>query len=278
MSASYIHGLLINVPDGNELSFDDGASAFFDFDAYSLAMTTVNTLSGLFEPYLDFAPTPALVGVHLQVGPDGWYPAMPLEHPAACLIAQRHDVATNTASYLVQTAYGWSKTVYGGMSPGEFVYATLAGYAASGDHRSIVGIAADDGVVLLDVFSTLDHVRGIPASTLTNPDAAPLGGRDELGNAFVTLLYDGVNAYGFGAPVFEPAGVTYRIPITIPLTKKPVVKISMGSMAGTGKYVSIVDITTDHIRYAFFDAASDIRVQNTSGYSIKALGTTYTEL
>jgi len=256
MSASYTYGVLISVPDGDEFSFDDGASAFFDFTAYSLSMAALNVVCGVFDQPLDFVPTIGLVGMHLQPSDD----------------------ATNTSDFLTQTVYGWSRTLYATLMPGQFVYATLAGYAATGDPRDIIGVMAQDGIVLLDVFHNIDCVRGIPAAALTNPTGVHQGDRDELGNAAVVLLYDGVNHYGFGAPVFEPGDVTYRIPITVPLTKKPVATISMAGMSGTGKYVSLVDIATDHIRYAFYDAGSDTRIQNTSPYSIRAYGTTYQEL
>jgi len=278
MSASYTAGVLISVPDGDEFSFDDGASAFFDFTAYSLSMAALNVVCGVFDQPLDFVPTIGLVGMHLQPSDDGFVPAIVMAHPTAVLAAQRHDVATNTSDFLTQTVYGWSRTLYATLTPGQFVYATLAGYAATGDPRDIIGVMAQDGIVLLDVFHNIDCVRGIPAAALTNPTGVHQGDRDELGNAAVMLLYDGVNHYGFGAPVFEPGDVTYRIPITVPLTKKPVATISMAGMSGTGKYVSLVDIAADHIRYAFYDAGSDTRIQNTSPYSIRAYGTTYQEL
>lgn len=279
MGANYVDGLLLKVVDGNELYFDDPASAFFDFSAYSLSMTVLNVVGGAFEPTLNFAPTPALVGTHLQPGADGWIPAPALTHPTAALAAQRHDIATNTAAYIVQTVYGWSRTVYAGLSAGALVYATLAGYAATGDHRELIGIAADDGIVLLDVFQGLDDVRGMPASALTNPTGLPQAARSELGNAFVALLFSSAaGGFGFGAPVFDPGTTTYHLPITVPLTKKPIAAISMCDASGTGKYAALVEVTDTFIRYAFYDAASDTRVQNTTPYAVKALGTTYQEL
>ena len=278
MSAQYTDGLIISVPDGDELSFDDGASALFDFDAYSLSMTMLNTSSGVFDVPLMFSPTQALIGLHLGPGEDGFQAAAVMEHPCAVLAGSHHDIATNTAMYLVQTAYGRARHLGSGIAAGSFVYATLAGYAASGDKRDIVGIASNDGMVLLDVFGTLDQLRGIPASAFMNPEAAPQAARPEVGNALVVLLYDGTIGYGFGAPVYEPGDVTYRLPITVPLNKPPVVTLSMCGLAGTGKYVTLVDTAVDHIRIAFYDSTSNMRVQNTSKFTARALGTTYTEL
>ena len=278
MSAQYTDGLIISIPDGDELSFDDGASALFDFDAYSLSMTMLNTSSGIFDIPLMFSPTPALVGLHLGPGEDGFATAAVMEHPCAVLAGSQHDIATNTAMYLVQTAYGRARHLASGMTPGAFMYATLAGYAMSGDKRDIVGIASSDGMVLLDVFETLDQVRGIPASAFMNPAGGPQAAREEVGNALAVLLYDGTTGYGLGTPVFEPGDVTYRIPITVPLNKPPVVALSMCALAGTGKYITLVDTAVDHIRVAFYGSTSNVRVQNTSKFNVRAIGTTYTEL
>ena len=276
MGASYVVGSLIPIVDGDEMSFDDEGSKFFDFEAYSLAMTTLNTVSGVFEPILGFAPTPALVGTHMTPTVGGWLPAVALEHPSAALAGQVHDVATNTAEYIVQTVYGRSKHLYQAVLPGLIMYATLVGYDVSGDPRYALGLTSKDGVVLLDVFHNLDYTRGIPASALTNPSGAPRAELDELGNAAVTLMYSSAHGgAGMAAPVFEPTTMTYRTPITAPLTKKPLVHIVI---EGTTQYVSLVEVTTAYVRYAFYNAGSDVRAQNSSQFTIEALGTTYTEL
>lgn len=278
MSAQYTNGLLISVPDGNELSFDDGASAFFDFEAYSLSMATLNMASGVFDVGLSFSPTPALIGLHLAPSDDVFAAAPVMAYPVAALAGQRHDIATNTATYIAQSVYGWSKKLAPDMVAGSFIYNTLAGYADSGDKRDIVGIATSDGMVLLDIFETLDQLRGIPAAALMNPTGIPQGAQEEIGNALVFLIYDGSVGYGLGAPIYEPGDVTYRIPITVPLNKAPIVSLSMSEFSGTAQNVSLVDVSTDHIRVAFYATSSNIRVQNTSKFTVRALGTTYTEL
>lgn len=276
MSASYVAGNLLQVVDGDELSFDDAGSKVFDFEAYSLGMATLNAVCGIFEPALAFAPTPALVGTHLVPDAEAWRPAVALEYPSAVLAGYTHDVATNTSEYLVQTMYGRAKHSFLGAEPGHFMYATLTGYADSGDHRYALGLAAKDGVVALDVFHNIDNPRGVPAGAFTNPTGTPRADINEMGNAAVTLLYNSSGrGYGLADPVFEPGTMTYRSPITAPLTKKPIVHITM---RGGSQYVSLVEVTVAYIRYAFHNAGSDARAQNTDPFAIEVLGTTYTEL